>query len=66
MTMKVIEKARQDLAAILVVHGSPLAVSRATRLMGQEGWNITLESMPETARAMGFPVIGVMIYGLDD
>ena len=65
--MKIAERARRTLYDILAVtaDGSALAVT-VVPLMRERGWaSITEDNIIDTARALGFTVIGTVIYQLD-
>lgn len=67
--MKIREQARKDLAEVLLQAESLPMYSRRGYIverMNSRGYSIPYESLLQTARDLGFPVIGNRIYGLDE
>lgn len=71
--MKVKERAQADLQdAILEVDNSSKPMDNWQRnekimvAMNRKGWHVTVATLPDTAKSLGFPVVGMTIYGLDD
>lgn len=64
--MKVRDKARDHLTMILHMFGSPMNMYKAGDHLRSYGWHVYDNTIENTARDLGFPVIGEMIYGLHE
>lgn len=64
--MKVTEECRKDIEDFLVKNGSPqVAWDVAFHLMKK--WKtVNTNNIVDTCRWLGFPVVGDMVYGLND
>ena len=71
--MKIRDRARADLTQVLTdIENLPPPLTQTLELvevvkrMQNKGWRVSLDTILDTARDLGFPVIGSRIYGLDD
>lgn len=64
--MKIAEQAQTDLSKVLRRHGST-RLNKIAAAMRRRGWkSVTRENMVETARDLGFLVVGTQILGIDE
>ena len=70
--MKVKDRAIKDLTKILTLLDENLTAPPEEKItliahqMGKLGWAIPEDTLLETARSLGFPVIGQTIYQIED